>query len=324
MAIPAIAATLGEPWEPADAPLAVVEPVYVGDAARVAFENLDDRLRFELDGELLIEVEIPAATQQRSTITLGTEGGGARFDEIEIFRDIYYTTGGAMNEWSIPDDCYVMLGDNTQDSADSREWRLVGYRFTDGERAGETIRGNMRGTENPRVVTGGCGLAAAGAPALEGVVGAVDGRGGHPAAAGLPPAEGVLGAGGGGGLHGAGHGTPDGPGEIVVAQLDQAGRMLRQAGELLGGEGSAIRGILPRTDDIDVGLGHDSICFLLAVARALPGNHGPHDQHRQRSMMVRGSDVTRPRARPRRSTRPCAIVGSSRASPRVREATAMR
>ncbi|MCB9620599.1 MAG: hypothetical protein H6724_14260, partial [Sandaracinus sp.] len=44
-ALSSIAATLGEPWEPADAPLAVVEPVYVGDAARVAsaVETLERR-----------------------------------------------------------------------------------------------------------------------------------------------------------------------------------------------------------------------------------------------------------------------------------------
>jgi signal peptidase I len=125
-----------------------------GDSIDIAFQNLDNLLRFELDGDTLIEVEVPAAPDQRSTITIATEGGGAEFDDIEVYRDIYYTAGGAMSQWSIPDDSYVMLGDNTQDSADSREWRLTGYRFVDGDDSGKQIWGNLRGSENPRVVTG--------------------------------------------------------------------------------------------------------------------------------------------------------------------------
>ena len=56
---------------------------------------------------------------------------------------------------SIPDGTYYMLGDNTQDSADSREWSFARFRFPasdvtgDGERE---LRGNLRRGENPLTV----------------------------------------------------------------------------------------------------------------------------------------------------------------------------
>jgi hypothetical protein len=64
-----------------------------------------------------------------------------------------------------------MLGDNTQDSSDSREWNFVTYRLLDGAApgapagegaqdddldlpAGRAVRGNWRNGENPRTVYG--------------------------------------------------------------------------------------------------------------------------------------------------------------------------
>ena len=45
-----------------------------------------------------------------------------------------------------------MLGDNTQDSSDSREWRFVRYARPHGDGEPEILRGNARRGENPRVV----------------------------------------------------------------------------------------------------------------------------------------------------------------------------
>jgi hypothetical protein len=65
-------------------------------------------------------------------------------------RDIYYLTPEETKNWivSIPPGHYVMLGDNTQDSADSRLWEAQTYTLRP---EGEPIRlrGNLRDRENP-------------------------------------------------------------------------------------------------------------------------------------------------------------------------------
>jgi signal peptidase I len=125
-----------------------------GATTSFAVQNLDDLLELELDGEVVLSLEIPAASDQRSSVTLHLEGSGADLSELEVHRDIYYL-GDSMKraEWQIPEGHYVMLGDNTQDSSDSREWTLERYRYpADG---GEILRGNHRANnENPRIVTG--------------------------------------------------------------------------------------------------------------------------------------------------------------------------
>jgi len=125
-----------------------------GDTVKIAVENLDDRLTLEIDGERALSVEIPAATDQTSNLQLVVTGGGVEFDEVEIFRDIYYLSERMkVSRWYVDADHYVMLGDNTQDSSDSREWTLARYHLPDVE---GIVAGNYRGEEeNPRRVPGG-------------------------------------------------------------------------------------------------------------------------------------------------------------------------
>jgi len=126
-----------------------------GRDMRVMFQNLDDQLTVEIGGEQLLEVEIAAIERASSSISLVTDGAGASFEELRIDRDIYYTSQNAKKaHWKIPEDSYVVLGDNTQDSADSREWTLSGYEVHSGEFAGTTLRGNKRQRENPMIVRG--------------------------------------------------------------------------------------------------------------------------------------------------------------------------
>ena len=127
-----------------------------GEEVPIAAQNLDDLLELEIDGDVLIEVEVPKASEQRARVAVQLEGGGARLRDLNVFRDIFYTTSHAtMSQWEIPEDSYVMLGDNTQDSADGREWQLARRELTSGPRAGEIIRGNMREGKNPARVPGG-------------------------------------------------------------------------------------------------------------------------------------------------------------------------
>jgi len=116
-------------------------------------QNLDDLLELRIDGDVVLELEIPYATDQASAVFVHTHGGGADFEDLEVYRDIYYTNEKVSVEfWSIPEEHYMMLGDNTQDSADSREWSLVVYPDETGE---GVLRGQRRRKENPITVPGG-------------------------------------------------------------------------------------------------------------------------------------------------------------------------
>jgi hypothetical protein len=108
-----------------------------GKSVSFAAQNMDDMLQLEVDGDIVATLEIPSADDQSSSYTLRVEGEGADFDDVEIWRDIFYTQGSRGREFKIPAGCYVMLGDNTQDSSDSREWNLATFRVDS-----DVVRGN--------------------------------------------------------------------------------------------------------------------------------------------------------------------------------------
>lgn len=120
-----------------------------GRRVRFAVENLDDRLVLEIEGEEVLALEIEPARDQNSSIRLALEGEGAEFDELTVFRDVYYTID-SRDPIEIPADCYYMMGDNTQDSSDSREWTFATYSLTGPDGTMEEVRGNYREGENPR------------------------------------------------------------------------------------------------------------------------------------------------------------------------------
>ena len=122
-----------------------------GRSVSFGVENLDDRLALEVDGEPLLAAEIEASARQEAALILELVGEGADLSDLRAFRDVYYLTPEAGSPWTvkIPPGNYVMLGDNTQDSADGRLWKAKTYflRNEDGEQV--NVRGNYREGENP-------------------------------------------------------------------------------------------------------------------------------------------------------------------------------
>ncbi len=114
-----------------------------GRATDFAVQNVDDQLRLELDGEVVAVLEVPPSSNQASNFTVRVEGEGCDFADIETWRDIYYTAGTKGREFRIPAGHYVMLGDNTQDSSDSREWLFTSYRWDGPGSDGQYVRGNL-------------------------------------------------------------------------------------------------------------------------------------------------------------------------------------
>lgn len=128
-----------------------------GETVEVEVENLNDRLALRIDGEEVASLEVPAAPDRaRSKVTLrieAPEGSQTLVEDMRVWRDIYYTfdpTRQKISRWTIPEGNYVVLGDNSQDSSDGRDWTLVEFKIEEGERAGETISGNLRDSMSPR------------------------------------------------------------------------------------------------------------------------------------------------------------------------------
>lgn len=139
-----------------------------GRSTSFAVQNVDDQIRLELDGDVVATLDIPTSSNQASNFTIRVEGEGCDLADLETWRDIYYTSGTKGREFRIPPGHYVMLGDNTQDSSDSREWLFANYRWDGPGSDGQFVRGNyfppsprdplngnpiqvQGGTEGPRV-----------------------------------------------------------------------------------------------------------------------------------------------------------------------------
>ncbi len=113
-----------------------------GRSYRFCAQNLDDELTLEVDGTRIATLEGAAAADQNSSVALALEGGGAKLDDLQVWRDIFYTEGSFASEWTVPAGHYFMLGDNTQDSSDGREWRAIALRWQGGP--SEPVLGNAR------------------------------------------------------------------------------------------------------------------------------------------------------------------------------------
>lgn len=119
-----------------------------GAEVSVEVENLNDLLRFRFDGEEICSLEVPPAPKgAEGRVRIDVDRGGAVLDDVKIWRDIYYTSmagSGAVTSWQIPEGNYLVLGDNTQDSSDGRDWSFEQFRVTGEDGETRIVRGNSR------------------------------------------------------------------------------------------------------------------------------------------------------------------------------------
>ena len=94
-----------------------------GEEHEIRFANLDDRITLEVDGDEIFEFEYAGdavpASEEGASAGFGFRGGRSVFKEVELSRDIHYRVEGRLPN-RIPAEHYFMLGDNSGNSADSR------------------------------------------------------------------------------------------------------------------------------------------------------------------------------------------------------------
>ena len=146
--VPRIEVEGAPPIRPLDVSAASLPRLAAGRETSFAVQNLDDLLTLELNGETVVEHEIDPASDPTAGIVIEVFGGGARLEDVVVSRDIHYLAVGG--PWKIPPEHYVMLGDNTQDSADSRDWRWVRFEWEGPDGFSEGVEGNFREGESPR------------------------------------------------------------------------------------------------------------------------------------------------------------------------------
>ncbi len=103
---------------------------------RLGFAVADRVVRVYRDGRQVARVEtadepnIPSLGDQTS---IGVGGGTVRISKIRLDHDLQYGQYyGMPSSWDVPAGCYFMLGDNTNQSRDSRAWKAHVFKLKSG------------------------------------------------------------------------------------------------------------------------------------------------------------------------------------------------
>lgn len=145
----------GPPDATVSVPLDVV--LAAGRPTELGWEVVDGEVHVHVDGVERYVLPVDGAPEGESgeqALTLTAAGAPLVIERLRIDRDLCYAVGDGRSEFAtglwIPPDAYVMLGDNTGASSDSRAWRAGGRRLKDGREIWYNLSGES-GTQPTRI-----------------------------------------------------------------------------------------------------------------------------------------------------------------------------
>jgi signal peptidase I len=105
-----------------------------GEETEIRFSNYDNALQARIGGKRFLYEHGPDERIDHSgdSVAFGVRGARARFDGMEIRRDIHYVAEGNHEDVEVDEDGLYVLGDNSRSSRDSRRWRRRVYEMSDG------------------------------------------------------------------------------------------------------------------------------------------------------------------------------------------------
>ncbi len=114
---------------------ATTHSLTAGQETTIRFEHVDDRCRAWIDGDLIATLECTdfKTIQKIKKVGLDISSRGGtelRFSDVTIDRDLHYTPSSDFDKLdanfariiSVPEGHYFMMGDNTLQSVDGRDW----------------------------------------------------------------------------------------------------------------------------------------------------------------------------------------------------------
>jgi signal peptidase I len=95
----------------------------IAGGARVELAVADGLARALVDGGEVGRLEVPAVGSGRIRAEVGGRGGELTLSALRLEEDVEYVGNDGLTEFDVPEGSYVVLGDNSRKSEDSRMWR---------------------------------------------------------------------------------------------------------------------------------------------------------------------------------------------------------